>query len=370
MIPVLPQRLNSIQALRGIAAILVLFFHIAEFQRQMAGPNSLDLSLLEGFWNQGWAGVDLFFVISGFIMVYVTQKYGRSMTDIKSFLWARITRIYPLWWVCCSILALYFYVTYGLVEAPDRVTSSREAWIYFGKSLLLVPQENLPLLNLGWTLIHEIFFYLVFAGILCAPRQLLPRLLILWAALTLIGYLFLSSHFSMGPISQLLISPLSLEFICGAFIGYLILNHQIKSPKLIIWLGATLTILTLFLFPYLTLNDETLSRVIIYALPMSALVYGAAGLDINGSSRIPSVFIHLGNWSYSIYLTHYISLSALRRFYKHYMPDSFLIGSSGIWDNILFVIIAIVLSIFVASLSYRFIERPSLIFFRRIKVKE
>lgn len=361
----LPQRLNSIQALRGIAAILVLFFHIAEFQRQMVGVNSPDLVLLNGVWNQGWAGVDLFFVISGFIMVYVTRNTGRSLTDIRTFLWARMTRIYPLWWVCCSVLALYFFITYGMVEAPDRVSSKQEAWAFFGRSMMLIPQERLPLLTLGWTLIHELFFYLVFAAILCAPRKLLPNLLALWIGITLLGYFFVGPHISRGPIFNLIMSPLSLEFIFGALAGLLVVKRRQILPKSIFLAGAILSVLALFLFPYLFGQTTALPRVLVFALPMGALVYGAASLDVEGKFELPVILVHLGNWSYSIYLTHYLVLISLRRVYRELVPERLQIGSSGSLDNILFVVMAIILSIGVASLSYRFIERPSLLFFRR-----
>jgi len=90
----LPKRLGSIQALRGVAALLVLLFHLAAFQREMAMGNAVDIALTTGLWDRGWAGVDLFFVISGFIMVYVTRETGRSLGDVRSFLTSRITRIY------------------------------------------------------------------------------------------------------------------------------------------------------------------------------------------------------------------------------------------------------------------------------------
>ena len=108
---VMPQsKLNSVQALRGLAALFVLIYHISQQQLHAIGAigasartPTVDLWLLSGPWNQGYAGVDLFFVISGFIMVYVTQKFaknaGQKAADVAAFLYKRIVRIYPLWWV-------------------------------------------------------------------------------------------------------------------------------------------------------------------------------------------------------------------------------------------------------------------------------
>jgi len=188
----LPQKLESIQGLRGIAALLVLLFHMASFQRQMARGNTDDIALVSGIWDNGWAGVDLFFVISGFIMVYVTRDSGRHFKDIGHFLVSRVTRIYPLWWVCAGIMTLYFWVTYGMPAAPDRVADSHEAMSYAAKSFMLIPQQAEPILGLGWTLIHEMFFYLIFACLLFLPRKYLPLALAAWAALTIIGAQFIS----------------------------------------------------------------------------------------------------------------------------------------------------------------------------------
>jgi len=113
------QKLNSIQALRGLAAVFVLIYHIAQQQmhaigaiigeRKGAAP-TVDGWLLSGPWTQGYAGVDLFFVISGFIMVYVTQNFtqqtGRKVAQVGSFFYKRFVRIYPLWWVFGQVFGL------------------------------------------------------------------------------------------------------------------------------------------------------------------------------------------------------------------------------------------------------------------------
>ena len=216
----LPKRLDSIQALRGIAALLVLLFHTAEFQRQMAGENSPDIALVSGLWDRGWAGVDLFFIISGFIMVYVTRQTGRSVTDVRRFITSRVTRIYPLWWVCAGIMAIYFWIFYGMPAAPDRVAGPSEAMTFAVKSFLLIPQEVPPLLGLGWTLIHEMFFYIVFAVLLFLPKRFLPWALLGWAGVTVIAAQFAQTPPYARSLAELVASPLSLEFILGGLAGY------------------------------------------------------------------------------------------------------------------------------------------------------
>lgn len=365
--PLLPKRLESIQALRGIAALLVMFFHMAAFQRQMAGDNAADIALTSGFWDQGWAGVDLFFVISGFIMVYVTRQTGRRFIDVRRFLMARITRIYPLWWVCAGIMAVYFWVTYGLPAAPDRIAGQSEAYSYAVKSFLLIPQTEVPILGLGWTLTHEMFFYIIFAAILFLPRKYLPAVLILWALVTLAGSQFIRPAAFGRTIPELMFSPLSLEFIAGGLAAYLICQKKIVRAKLFLLGGAVLAFLGLLLFPEITEASYTVSRVVVFTLPFVMLAYGWVGCEVNGTLGAPKWLSVLGDWSYSLYLTHYIVLITLRRLYRTMMPDHLSVGAVGVWDNIIFALLAVSISIIAAATFYRLIERPSLKFFKGLR---
>jgi len=363
----LPQKLESIQGLRGIAAFLVLLFHMASFQRQMAEANEHDLELMSGIWDNGWAGVDLFFVISGFIMVYVTRNTGRSLKDVRRFITSRITRIYPLWWVCAGIMSLYFWLTYGMLAAPDRVSDTSEAMVYAAKSFLLIPQKAEPILGLGWTLIHEMFFYIVFACLLFLPRKHLPLLLIIWAIVTMIGTQFVRPAAFGRSLSELAASPLSLEFIAGGFAGYCISVSKIFKPKLFLIIGVVLACLGFLFFPEGAGTSYAVLRVVIFTLPFICLTYGWVGCELNEGYRVPKWLSRLGDWSYSLYLTHYILLVTLRRIYRTLFPEGLWVGAPGIWDNVVFAILALSLSVLTASIFYNFVERPSLKFFKGIR---
>jgi len=361
----LPQRLESIQGLRGIAALLVLFFHMASFQRQMAEGNAHDVALVSGIWDNGWAGVDLFFVISGFIMVYVTRNTGQSFKDVRRFIISRVTRIYPLWWVCAGIMTLYFWMTYGMPAAPDRIAGAREAMTYAVKSFMLIPQKAEPILGLGWTLIHEMFFYIVFACLLFLPRKHLPFALMFWAVLTVIGAQFIRPAAYGRTIAELAASPLSLEFIAGGFAGYCASINKIFKPKLLFILGIALASLGFLFFPDDGKQLYTVFRVAIFTVPFVCLTYGWVGCELKESWKVPIWLSRLGDWSYSLYLTHYIVLVTLRRVYRMLFPEELWVGAQGVWDNLIFAILALILSIITASIFYNFIERPSLKFFKR-----
>jgi len=365
-------KLHSVQALRGIAALMVLFYHVGEqmiHAARLKGGGGAQLVtdgwLLSGPWKQGYSGVDLFFVISGFIMVYVTYNSGRSIKDIGRFLYKRIVRIYPLWWVFVSIFAGYFFITYGTWAAPDLKGGTEPDFAYFLRSLFLIPQDSKPVLRLGWSLIHEMQFYLFFALILFLPRRFMLPALAGWAAINVAGFLAGWQHW--GASFSIIFSVLSLEFIAGAFIGWCVKQqiYKFARPAFIIGAGASLAA-----FIFYTDQSRTMvawGRVAVYTLPFAALIYGASALERQNKLTCPPWLVALGDWSYSLYLSHYLVLIGLIRIAreaKPYLPDSlvetFSLGAPGVWDNLAFTLAAIILSIVTAGLSYYIIERPIL----------
>lgn len=102
--PKIQERLYSIQALRGVAAFLVLIFHL----NAILYSGNKDTNQIGAFWANGFAGVDMFFVISGFIMVYVARDIVPGFKSSVRFLFFRVARIYPLWWFFASLMMVYF----------------------------------------------------------------------------------------------------------------------------------------------------------------------------------------------------------------------------------------------------------------------
>lgn len=377
MAQAIQSKLHSVQALRGVAALMVLFYHIGEQMihaarlRSGGGAQILtDNWLTSGPWKQGYSGVDLFFVISGFIMVYVTYKSGRSVKDIGRFLYKRIVRIYPLWWVFVSIFAGYFFITYGIWASPDLKGVTEPNFAYFLRSLFLIPQESKPVLRLGWSLIHEMQFYLIFAFILFLPRRFMLPALGLWAVVNITG--FLLSWQSWGAVASIVFSVLSLEFILGAFAGWCVKQQIYKLARPLFIFGILSTITAIIFYTDHSTTMTAWGRVAVYSLPFAALIYGAAALEEQNKLTCPAWLVHIGDWSYSLYLSHYLVLIVIiraAREAKPYLPqritDTLSLGAPGLWDNILFTVAAIILSIITAGLSYYIIERPVLKFARR-----
>ncbi|MGB0919773.1 MAG: acyltransferase family protein [Alphaproteobacteria bacterium] len=152
-------KLEVIQVLRAVAALMVVLLHLCgELMRHVDG-------LDKNYFIIGGSGVDIFFVISGFIICYTT----RNTQSIKTFAIKRLARIIPLY----SILTLGLFVILSI--APQFAYSSEASWPNLIQSLLFIPHEGptgsvKPLLKLGWTLNYEMLFYTVFAVALLAGK--------------------------------------------------------------------------------------------------------------------------------------------------------------------------------------------------------
>jgi len=277
-------KLQSIQALRGLAALLVVFYHIRSLEALGIEANGLtEQAWTGGVFTNGYAGVDLFFVISGFIMVYVTKDAGTGLKPATDFLFARVTRIYPVWWAFAGFMTAYMIVIHGLSglgQGWAAISRSEPLVPYLVKSFLLAPQPEFPILGVGWTLVHEMYFYAVFAVFLLLPRKLLPYLIGAWAALLIAGTVLGSAVVYAGSYRDLVFYPMTMEFILGAAAGLAVTKGLFWRNGLVT-LTATLWLLTALCYQGLE-TQFTLAwgRVLWFGLPCGLLIYGLGGLDV------------------------------------------------------------------------------------------
>ena len=367
-------KLNSIQALRAAAALLVMVYHVRGIEMDAFLRNGAsDTPLISFLIENGYAGVDLFFVISGFIMVYVTGQARSSLATSGAFLFARAARIYPVWWLFAGIMTAYFFVTYGVPYDVGRTVGGSALMeenpiLHLVYSYLLLPQHSVPVYGLGWTLVHEMHFYLVFALLMLAPRRYLPWLLGAWGALVTIGSLAGFSSAYASDYVQLFFHPLSMEFIGGAFIALLITSGRRFRPGSVFAVGMAAMLFSLIMQGEETAFTLGWGRVLWFGLPCLLIVYGYVGLEANGRLDVPGWLVTLGDWSYAIYLSHSIVLSALRRIFAKLdtmlegtpFASVFELGAPGILDSLLFYILGITLSLVASWLTFRYFEKPAM----------
>lgn len=357
----MPSKLYNIQALRAFAVLLVVGLHLLAVEVKYS---QFDV-LLPSFLRIGLSGVDLFFVISGFIMVTVTAPStalplaARGDRAIR-FLFLRLTRIYPLYWLVSAVVLAIFLVHPSFLHLPNFNGQ------FVLNSFLLLPQQGLPLVMVGWSLIHEIYFYLVFTLLLLLPRKYLPYLLFAWLCLVVEGFRYVDYYNpDQNPFSRLAFSPVTAEFIAGC---YLALYFEWRAGKQTYYPIATVSIVTgllllVLLWHFFSFDAQTIdvvgwTRVYLFTGPYVLMLYGAVALEKNRQRVAPFWAVQMGDHSYSIYLTHVLVLSVCGRIWKTFAWE-------GYADNVVILGVTIIAVLLAGKYCYRWIEKPALDFSRR-----
>jgi exopolysaccharide production protein ExoZ len=342
----------SIQILRAIAVLFVVFHHIYLTEIKYGHGETLIPNFLGLL---GASGVDLFFVISGFVMVMVTRgKFARPIESVR-FLSSRATRVYPLYWVYSLILLAVFLIR------PDLVNSSESNQANILESFLLIPTARLPLLMVGWSLLYEIYFYIVFAILLLFPEKFLVYELMGWAGLVAIANLAaLQFGFKLSPIVTLITRPFVFDFVFGGLIASRVHDgkHTASVLALAIGLGMVVCVPSLYFIKITLAFPEEWLRLAIFGIPYALVVYGAVALESGGGVVLLSPLKVIGDASYSIYLSHVFVVTALGRLWGW-------AAIPGIADNSVVIILMAAAAIIWGLMSYRFLEVPLLAWSRR-----
>ena len=194
--------------------------------------------ILSSAWLLGVSGVDLFFVISGFIMVWVAHDTAPSGRAAAEFLVARILRIYPVWWLFAGLMALYLVWSYGVPWDQDTLDAlGVNGPEHLVKSFLLIPHDAFPVLQIGWTLMHEMYFYVVFALLLLLPSPVRVFAYGLWAIIIVASAVAGLTGFYADSLMSLALSPLTLEFLMGVTVGLVVKNGASRFAILALILG-------------------------------------------------------------------------------------------------------------------------------------
>lgn len=343
--------LKNIQALRGIAVLLVMLLHLSAIEKKYSAD-----TIIPDFFHIGAFGVDVFFVISGFIMVTVTEHLARNCKTALHFLFLRITRIYPLYWLSTAIIAL-------IVTLLPGITSFTSSAPYFlVKSLFLLPQESIPLLSVGWTLVHEMNFYVVFSLFLLLHKQWLPTALLLWSLITTAFYSYLSPTQELQPWLYIVTNPLNLEFTMGCCIALLSGKLKFHFPLMVSAAGFMLAIAGWKYWQLQTGNGTDFplggDRVILFTLPSALILAGVVAMEKSGKF-LPDFLQKIGDASYSVYLTHVLLLSGMGKIWQS------IACSNSILDNIVALPIIFILTLAAGGLCHRWIELKLLSITRR-----
>jgi exopolysaccharide production protein ExoZ len=336
--------LRSIQILRAVAACLVVFghcLHEAGFIAGQSGRPPLNFSIID--WG---VGVDIFFVISGFIMIYTAADLFGQPGAARVFLMRRIVRIVPLYWLITAGLILVYLV------APTFLNVPIEGWRSIVTSFFFIPDlrangEIRPIMALGWSLNYEMFFYAVFAACLMAPLKRATLYLTgLFVGISVLGATVTMPTVALGYWTNSII----LEFLFGALLALACRAQLSLSAGAALALIVAGTAFAVALGPFWGM-DQLLPRFISGGLPATLIVAAAAFGPRLSASWIVSPLVVLGDASYSLYLTHPFAIRPIRNIWMSLHGGSLPLG--------LYVIVCGLVAIAAALIVYRFIEKPT-----------
>jgi len=320
-----------IQVLRAIAALMVVVHHAILMLHERNG-------LPVGNWINGGAGVDIFFVISGFVMTISSALLRGTRHPARTFLARRLERIVPMYWLLTTLKVLL------VLTVPVLAINGLGTLWHVIASYLFLPTAQEPVVVVGWTLIYEMAFYVLFACVLALRAPLLKTLA---PVLVVLALLPLIPHLSLPVMVAWYTKTIVLDFLYGIMLA-LGLRWVLQMPSAFAIVLVVAGFVPLLIWPG---PNFSFWRGVLWGLPAAAVVAGALALERRWGTKIPRWTLELGDASYSIYLVHGFVLPVF----------GVMLAYLGVqWWGVVpvSVVVMVVLSAVCGDIVYRLVERP------------
>jgi len=284
-------------------------------------------------------------------MTTITKNKYQNIKETGRFIYNRISRIYPLYWFYSLVLLVFFFIR------PELVNPSIGNRINIIESFLLLPQNILPLLMVGWTLVYEMYFYILFAFFLFINEKHFVKILILWCFSIIVGNLFFYPLSAQSWITAkyIVLSPFAFEFIFGCLIARIIFSGQTNFGVFFLSAGILIFFIiciACWFIPALSMTKPW-TRAFGFGVTYSMIVYGSVALEINKKKRSPTPLQKIGDASYSIYLSHSLIINGIGWFWAFTCKTWSLPN-----NNLLWLLIMLIFSIIIGMISYNMLELP------------
>lgn len=329
-------KIYNVQALRGIAVLLVIFYHMLGIEHKYNYP----YCVIPHFFAVGYIGVDIFFVISGFILTTITKDYFGNRSKFYKFVYFRFTRIYPMYWLYTILLLPILFIKPEWIHQKFNLLAS----------FLLFPSDKMPLVLVGWTLVYEVYFYIIFGlFILFGTQNKLLMYALLWFSFIAIGSIIFNDNYLL---LNFITDPWGVEFILGILLGIYFLKYDYRIPFAKLFL--LFSFLILFFIAYYQhgslLDIEGWPRILIYGIPAFLLVLFAIEVEQQGFI-LHKFLIKLGDASYSIYLSHLFIVNAIGVIFIKFWVHGHIF-------ELTMVVVMITVALLYGLISYKYIETP------------
>lgn len=302
-------KIESIQALRGVGAIAIILYHFRYFLR---GNDNSGGSIYDILFSHGIVGVDLFFSLSGFILIITSINTNANLTSSINFLKNRAIRIIPMYYVGLLIALLPAFIGGDyLVLEKNNILSA----MIFNINNITTSPNYIPysgVYNIRWTLNYEILFYIIFSISLLFNRKLTSLFILTLLPLLFIPYIYgvgfdfsSRSHVIDGVWISFISNPIIIEFLIGCFAGVAYCKLQYFSKNTTIQLITMVIAIILFVYTcYKIAKYELLPLNIITSAFFSVVIFCMAMSNDILIRYIPKFMIYVGDISFSLYLVH------------------------------------------------------------------
>jgi exopolysaccharide production protein ExoZ len=290
--------INSIQFLRGFAALAVVIHHTSGFVKRYFEP----VVLFEDKFSIGFAGVDLFFVISGFIIHFTSKNYINNPSKLNNYLQKRFIRVYPIYWIITTILFLSSWLIVQLLDRNIFSIGYPNTFFAYIQTYALFPL-HFAINPVTWTLSYEVFFYLCFALLIISKRLwVIPALFLIVS--------FYNIFINISGIVEVKLNYFNFIFSGYNFefmFGFLIYQfyEKIKLSNLISVILLLFSISIIAFFGYSIGDYDSYKRVLTFGFPSGLILLALLNLEQNGAISFPKFSIKLGDASYALYLIHF-----------------------------------------------------------------
>lgn len=342
-----PQRLIGVQGLRGLAVVLVILVHLHHTEAKfVSGAAWL------GAWNSlGIAGVDIFLVVSGFVLTYLAMGHFGDVQHLKAYIYARVTRLYPMYVLLTLVLIPVFLV------APVLFNATQGHQVSLWRSVFLVPDVHLPLIPVAWTLHHELYFYIVLGVMLAFPGRRVPLLILAWAVVTtaLVIWGRTVPRAEQGAFERVFFNPINFEFILGMTAAWWFHHRPRRGAPAVAALALVWLVVGVVAWVQLT-GEWWVSdfwRVWVYGVPATLLIWAIVAIELERGWAFMRPLAWIGDGAYSIYLTHLLVLVVLGRGWQR-------LGLQGDWQNPVFLVLSMFVALFVGYALFLHVEAPIL----------
>lgn len=304
------QTFEGIQVLRVVAALLVVVTHSTFYTHERLNS---DMPI----WLTGAIGVDIFFIISGFVMMATAGSFINAADGWKAFASRRLLRIVPMYWLATSIK-----LTTMLAIPAMILHAELTPWTIFS-SYLFLPSTNVegrfePLLGVGWTLIFEMFFYATFT------LGLFLRIHVVKFVGAVMGACFLASFFRTPDwnAATMYFSPIVLYFLIGMLLFEISRRARPSTIKATAFIAFAIAVLA---FSMLEFDVRSGASNLATIATSCLIVFITIAIEPLIRGRVPRQLLFLGEASYVLYLFHPLVApivpEALRRFYPEVSPN-------------------------------------------------